>query len=105
MVQLVISLAEPDQHRRIEPVLRFRPVDADQQHAAAPLHQDIFRLRRAGQSGRRRFRLRKRIAGNDKARGKCGGPGPAIMKSRRAMPAGVAQWASAINCLLENEGQ
>src|SRR5215469_8387497 len=75
MVELVVSLAQPDQHRRIEPVLRFRPLDADQQHTAAPLYQDIAWLYGAGGSGRRRSRLRKRGAGSRKASGKRGGPG------------------------------
>src|SRR5436189_156090 len=52
MVEPVIGLAQPDQHRRIEPVLRFRPLDADQQHAAAPLYQDIAWLCGDGRSGR-----------------------------------------------------
>ena len=66
MVELVIGLAQPDQHRRIEPVLRFGPLDADQQHAAAPLYQDIAWLGGAGRRGRRRSRLRKRGAGSRK---------------------------------------
>jgi hypothetical protein len=75
MVEPVIGLAQPDQHRRIEPVLRFRPLDADQQHAAAPLYQDIAWLCGAGRSGRCGSRLRKRGAGSRKASGKRGGPG------------------------------
>src|SRR5262249_60259735 len=75
VVEQVISLAQPDQHRRIKPVLCFRPIDADQQHAAAPLHQDISRLRWSGRSGRGRSRLCKRGAGSSKARGERGDPG------------------------------
>jgi hypothetical protein len=38
MVELIIGLADPDDDRRIEAILGLRPVDADQQEAAAPLH-------------------------------------------------------------------
>src|SRR5258705_11265253 len=101
MVEPVIGLAQPDQHRRIEPVLRFRPLDADQQHAAAPLNQDIAWLCGAGRSGRRRSCLRKRGADSRKAAASVVAPAPAIMKSRRAMPAGAARWASIMGCLLK----
>src|SRR5215472_8980556 len=75
MIQLVIGLAEPNQHRRIEPVLRFRPVDADQKHAAVPLNPDISRLRRDGWSGGCRYCLRTRGIGTDEVRSECNGPG------------------------------
>src|SRR6516162_9300186 len=75
MVEPVIGLAQPYQHRSIEPVLRFRPVDADQQHAAAPFHQYISRLCRTRRSGRRWSRLRKRGAATSKVYRKCGCPG------------------------------
>src|SRR5215472_9060062 len=75
MVQLVIGLAQPDQHRRIEPVLCFRPVDADQQHIAVPLHSNISWLCRARQSGGCWSRLRTDGVGTSKGCGKRGGPG------------------------------
>jgi hypothetical protein len=40
LLELVIGLAEPDQHRRIEPVTDLGPVEADQQDGATPVDVD-----------------------------------------------------------------
>src|SRR5260370_23618055 len=47
MVELVEGLAQSDDDQRVERVLCFRPVDADQQNAAAPLNDYPSRLWRS----------------------------------------------------------